>query len=402
MIPLTGFEQHDRWSTRAEEELFLTQVAAETDLTLTSPGRSVLGHPLWRAEIGSGPTLAIVGALHPNEPSGRDAALAWVRDLAYSTDPAVLDYLSSHRVVVIPTGSPDGLTNRRDNLNGVNLNRDFFQLSQPETRAIQSVLIDTDPDIILDLHEAGADGGYEWRPHADGMPGTDSGIKALSIDCMDAAKSALSSLGFQSLDYPIRDMPWSGLSTAGAAHHRVTVLSEPGWRITTQQQRIDISMALFESTMLWHQEHQAAITAARAAARLAAETDTGPTPIPTRQFIGTRAVTTVDATGYTPEWDIPQRLLDLHGIESVDGYVPINQPARLIVAALLDPASRDYIVGSPWWEPTPPPTRTGPRLTVKQGGVLYPVREVWHKSDGVRRRVQQITTKRDGVLRSAG
>lgn len=397
MSSQTGWEEFGRWSTRSEEATFLQTVADETAMTLTEAGRSVVGHPIWRAEIGTGPAIMIVGALHPNEPSGREAALMWLRDLAYSTDPDVLTYLDTHRIVIIPTANPDGLTGQRDNSNGVNLNRDFFKLTQPETRAVQSVLRDVDPDIILDLHEAGADAGYEWRPYAGGLPGAHPDIQDLSTDCMDEAKTVLSGLGFQSLDYPVGSMPWSGLSVVAAAHHALSVLSEPGWRITTQAERIELSIALFETTLAFHRDQLTDIHDARTASRAAAASSTDPIPVPTRQFIGTGTVTTVEPTGpYEPEWDIPQTLLDLHGIDSTDGALSVQQEARLIIAALFDPASSEYVVDDPWWNPTPT-VDAGLRLTVRHDGVLYPVRDVWTNHDGVRRHVTEAWTARDGA-----
>lgn len=149
--PLTGFEVDGNWTSLARETEFLTQVAAETSATLTEAGRTVGGNPIHRIDLGAGPrTVLYLGLQHGPEPSGREAVLQLVRDLAYSTDPDTVAYLSGHRVVVVPNVNADGAFMGRENSNGVNLNRDWFKLTQPETRAAYAVMREVQPELIVD------------------------------------------------------------------------------------------------------------------------------------------------------------------------------------------------------------------------------------------------------------
>ncbi|MEM2876012.1 MAG: DUF2817 domain-containing protein [Candidatus Bathyarchaeia archaeon] len=114
-------------------------------------GYSVESRPIHFYSIGEGEeTVLIIGGLHGNEPKGTYACLELLKNLTESEH-----LLKEYRFVVIPLCNPDGAEKfRRFNSRGVDLNRDFYGLSQPETRAIQEVFLKTSPVLLVDVHES--------------------------------------------------------------------------------------------------------------------------------------------------------------------------------------------------------------------------------------------------------
>ena len=164
--PLTGFEKRGgaAWTTHDEEVAFLREVARRsTRVRLEVIGTTEQGRPLHLVSLGAPaprgtgrPTAMFVGSQHGNEPAGRETALQLLRDLAFTTDPALVRQLSEQAVLVVPSANPDGReANRRTNSLGVDINRDHLALTQNESRAIAAVLRDLRPDVVLDLHEYG-------------------------------------------------------------------------------------------------------------------------------------------------------------------------------------------------------------------------------------------------------
>lgn len=344
--PQTEFETTGEWTSHAAEATFLKQIAAETAAVLIEAGKTVEGRPIHRVDLGNpqGSTVLIVCAQHGTEPASREAGLKLVRDLAYSSDPGVARYLTNHRLVMVPNVNADRIPTTRLNAAGVNLNRDWFKLTQPESQAVQEVILDAQPAVVLDAHET-LNTAADWHPYPAGLPGTHPNITGLATEWVSRATSMLADDGYTTRYYLVGFLPWAGLSTVANAAHAVGILSET---VATHdaERRIQIQQAMFMDLLTWHGENVTAIDAARAKSMLAAIASTDPVPVPTREYIGTGAVTTVDVAGYELGEPIPQHLIDAHGI-TVDGsYVTVNQPARLIVAALCDPDSVEKVVSA--------------------------------------------------------
>ena len=97
--------------------------------------------------------LFINANIHGNEWEGTDAALRVIEEFATSTDPAVEQLLRRNRLVFNITSNPDGrVAGTRANDAGYDLNRDLTIASQPETRLIRELVVDSRPIISLDLH----------------------------------------------------------------------------------------------------------------------------------------------------------------------------------------------------------------------------------------------------------
>ena len=133
--------------------------------------------------------------VHGNEISSPDAALMTAYHLLASRKDPVVDQILANVVVLIdPTQNPDGRDRfvrhfeqsegieaeanpsalehtepwpgGRTNHYHFDLNRDWFALTQPETRGRIRSLLDWYPLVFVDLHEMGADSTYYFAPEA--------------------------------------------------------------------------------------------------------------------------------------------------------------------------------------------------------------------------------------------
>ena len=100
----------------------------------------------------------VAGSVHGNEPTGADADLRLLRELAQRcADPLLRRVI----VVVLADQNPDGReAHTRVNANGFDLNRDWLAVTQPETEARLRALLAMPPLAYADQHEQGGDGFF--------------------------------------------------------------------------------------------------------------------------------------------------------------------------------------------------------------------------------------------------
>ncbi len=157
--------------------------------------------------------VLLLHAVHGNEVSPSDSALytAWYL-LSARQDETVQRILQESVVLLDPLQNPDGrarflahneqrrgvtpssepLAAERDetwpggrgNHDLFDMNRDWFALSQPETRARVALLREWQPHVVADLHEMGGDSTYFFPPPASPMNPHLTGVQREWLDRM--------------------------------------------------------------------------------------------------------------------------------------------------------------------------------------------------------------------------
>jgi len=113
------------------------------------------------------PIVYVQGNIHAGEVEGKDALLALIRDLTFSSKPNVLDSIV---LIAVPIYNADGnerfapqsvnrteqngpeMVGIRPNAQNFDLNRDYIKAEAPETRASLGMFNIWDPDVFVDLH----------------------------------------------------------------------------------------------------------------------------------------------------------------------------------------------------------------------------------------------------------
>lgn len=144
--------------------------------TVGTIGASVKGRAIQAYYFGNGPTSVVyVGAIHGDELSTRSLMMRWIDELEANAQNIPAD----RSIVVIPALNPDGVASaRRTNANNVDLNRNFnvsdwkkdittvtnapfpggggpAPMSEPETRALASLVSRLRPRLVLSYHSVG-------------------------------------------------------------------------------------------------------------------------------------------------------------------------------------------------------------------------------------------------------
>ena len=92
-------------------------------------------------------------SIHGNEYPGTDAGIRLIRYLAYYDSPQIKEILANTVILVNVIQNPDGrVLGQRYNAAGIDINRDFVTMSQPESQATISVVREWNPMVFLDLH----------------------------------------------------------------------------------------------------------------------------------------------------------------------------------------------------------------------------------------------------------
>ncbi len=177
---------------------------------LTTLGKTPEGRPLVMAEVTDyqSPypqvTLFIIARQHGNEAAGSESALAILQHFAAAPTTLERDILKYLRIVAVPVANPDGAAKyRRANSRGVDLNRDWGRLSQPETRMIEAAVRRERPNAILDLHELPAKSSK--ASYQENFLETTGSSKALSPELCRRTKQISTALGswLRSFGYPL-------------------------------------------------------------------------------------------------------------------------------------------------------------------------------------------------------
>lgn len=117
-------------------------------------GTSVNGEAIWSITAGTGPKrIFIWSQMHGNESTTTKTVFDFLNFLS-GEDEEAQRFLSGFTFLILPMVNPDGaLAYTRVNANGIDLNRDSVNLSQPESRALRKAFEDFKPDWCYNMHD---------------------------------------------------------------------------------------------------------------------------------------------------------------------------------------------------------------------------------------------------------
>ncbi|RAJ12668.1 zinc carboxypeptidase [Arenibacter echinorum] len=141
-----------RYVTDKDIDPFLNNVAK--DFTIQSEGLSVKGLSIKSIVLGKGELKILMWSqMHGNESTTTKAVLDLINYLKSDSDLARF-ILMECTLKIVPLLNPDGaMAYTRVNANGVDLNRDAQDRTQPESMVLRKIYEDFKPDYCFNLHD---------------------------------------------------------------------------------------------------------------------------------------------------------------------------------------------------------------------------------------------------------
>lgn len=141
-----------RYITATDIDPFLDLVSPEFDVRKV--GESVQGRAIKCITLGTGPIRIMMWSqMHGNESTTTKSVLDLVNFLRKESDLAKL-MLNNCTIAIVPILNPDGaVAYTRVNANGVDLNRDAQDRTQPESIALRELYDHFKPDFCFNLHD---------------------------------------------------------------------------------------------------------------------------------------------------------------------------------------------------------------------------------------------------------
>ncbi len=220
----------------------------------------------WEAWVLGKPIVVLAAGVHGPERTLRESVLILTRDLA-TPGTELNDALDDLTIVVVPQINPDGFSNQprpqRGNLWGLDLNRDYMKLEQPEIQGyLQNVILNWMPDLYIDGHNGGSfpyNVNYQCPSHA----APDQRITALCDEAIfPAIDEKLEAEGYRSWYYTRGDEtrwnvggtePRIGRNYGGFANTVAILFESPGG-----QEMVDgvtSGVLAYEAVVEWAREN---------------------------------------------------------------------------------------------------------------------------------------------------
>ena len=117
-------------------------------------GNSVLGKPIYLIKLGSGAKKILAWSqMHGNESTTTKGLVDFINFLSHNSLEAK-QILSNYTLYFIPMLNPDGaLLYTRENANHIDLNRDAYLQTQPESKILNRCIEKIKPDLCFNLHD---------------------------------------------------------------------------------------------------------------------------------------------------------------------------------------------------------------------------------------------------------
>jgi hypothetical protein len=140
---------------------FIEQFTGQRSISTTCIGQSVLGRniPLVaihdpQVPIENTRRIFVICRQHGDEPASTEAMIALIKSYFSHQRQEDLDLLKKVTLIIVPFMNPDGAARfKRRNANNADLNRDWTNQRQPETRAVIAAIRAWNPDLVIDGHE---------------------------------------------------------------------------------------------------------------------------------------------------------------------------------------------------------------------------------------------------------
>lgn len=335
-----------------QEDTILANAQNSPLMNVSVIGFSVQNRPLRAVCIGSPPptTTEQIDALiscsaHGNEPAGREAALDFIEAIT-NNDTTAVNLVSGLRTIIVPTANPDGFNSGvRRNANNEDLNRDWWALNEPETRAISRLIGNTTPYLIIDLHESQnnieEDNDVEFRGPQN--PQAFSEINTLTIELRDRLIAHAVTNGWSAGVYlpgglgSLTNLDSQSLlrnSVSSLVETNFTPAYDPVDRTTIQYQTI-------EEIYRWVSDEISDLPQVRADAEayVIAEGLAGNQPFDVRAGIINPAPLAYQLTGVVPQFH-----LDVFNVSINGGIISMGQAAQPLIPFLFDELSTVMVV----------------------------------------------------------
>ncbi|MBL8734392.1 MAG: M14 family metallopeptidase [Planctomycetes bacterium] len=234
--------EHAATSTAEQVAAFVaacTRLPHGDRLTTSVAGKSHAGRDLLLVRVASTTTpstprrrVLVIGGIHAGEAEGKEALQVLLREFANGEHD---DVLARCELWLLPIYNVDGnettglgnrpgqngpdAVGRRENAQGLDLNRDFVKAEAEETRTLLRLFQDLDPDLFVDLHTTdGSFHGYHLTYAPSLSTNVDDGVARVSRALLDRATAELAQQGFAAFDYGnFETHDWEGSGAPASA-----------------------------------------------------------------------------------------------------------------------------------------------------------------------------------------